>query len=85
MLHTWSCSEAVTDSNTGTAKCLRHGMHLKLLLRLQLYQVKVLHFSITIGFLSKVLIVVNICVSNQSMYTQATSSLEPLLWLQLAV
>lgn len=85
MLHTWSCSEAVIDSNTGTAKCLIHSMHLKLLLGLQLYQVKVLHLCITIGFLRKVLIIVSICVSNQSTYTQATSSLKPLLWLQLAV
>ena len=62
MLHTWSCSEAVTVSNTGTAKYLIHGMHLKLLLGLDTYQDEVLplHLSITLRFLPKVLIVVNI-------------------------
>lgn len=62
-------------------------MHLKLLLGLDPYQDEVLplHPSITLGFLSKVLIIVNMYVRSQSMYTWAASSLEPLLWVQLAV
>lgn len=48
-------------------------------------EVLLLHLSITLGVLSKVLTILSMYVRSWSSYTWATSSVKLLLWLQLVV